>query len=134
MLITGNSENIFELAARELSAGSNVLSRSAHMTSPTTRSPQIQPLRPCCMLGRRKRKRLPGTSEEESRLYSLSDPVHTGLTQEITSLQLLPEEHASSTDNTGKDDKEKFEAPVLGKKTHGSPLKSALKVRSVIVF
>lgn len=139
LLITGDSENVFKLAARDMSAGSNVLSRSAHMTSPTTRSPQMPPLRPCCLLGRRKRKRLPGTSEEESRLYSLSDPVHTGLTQEITSLQLLPEDqHVSSSDNSGKDtaqdDKEKLEAPVLGRKAHSSPLKSALKVRLVIIF
>lgn len=126
--------------SRDSSAGSLHLSRSAHhITSPTSRSPQTLLQKPCCLLGRRKRKRLPGISD--TRLYSLSDPAHTGLTQEITSLQLLAEPHqpqnlsSPPTESKGEDlckeSTQKHEFPTSHKKALNSPLKSALKIRSL---
>lgn len=110
--------NFFLVSARGDSSGGSIhLSQSSHLVSPKTRSPQTLPLRPCCLLSRRKRKRLPGTVEDAD-LHSHSDLAHTGLTQEITSLQL--------------ESGQKLDTFIGGRKNPGSPLKSALKVKSVL--
>lgn len=112
------------------------MSKSNIVVSPTTRSPQHIPLKPCCLLGRRKRKRLPGLSGDD-RLYSLSDPVHTGLTQEITSLNIVPDPHQEQItspppEDNGPSKEEGQNSEGIGRKIVVSPLKSVLKVRLVI--
>ncbi|XP_034237228.1 serine/threonine-protein kinase greatwall [Thrips palmi] len=122
--------------SKDMSTGSNQLSRSSLVVSPTTRSPQHVLPRPCCLLGRRKRKRLPGLSGDD-RLYSLSDPVHTGLTQEITSLNILPEQPQDrisspppEVNGVCKEERQKPEGASV-KRAVVSPLKGVLKVRSL---
>ncbi len=133
----------FTFSAKDSSAEAIHLSRSAHITSPTSRSPQVMLQRPCCLLGRRKRKRMPGISGNDGRLYSLSDPAHTGLTQEITSLQILTDTHQSQNHTSSTKDSEssspkevvqKVEITIPSKKSVASPLKGVLKVRCVNLF
>ncbi|KAK3913792.1 Serine/threonine-protein kinase greatwall [Frankliniella fusca] len=127
-------------SARDSSTETSHLPRPSHVISPTSRSPQVLLQRPCCLLGRRKRKRLPGVSGDDGRLYSLSDPAHTGLTQEITSLQILSDTHQPQLQNLSKKDCESsspreevqnIEIPMIVKKSVISPLKGVLKVRSL---
>lgn len=126
--------------SRDSSAEASHLSRSSHVTSPKTRSPQVLLQRACCLLSRRKKKRLPGVSGDDGRLYSLSDPAHTGLTQEITSLQILSDLHQSKNHSSPTKDSEltspreeihKIDIPTATKKNTVSPLKGVLKVRSL---
>lgn len=121
--------------SKDLSTGSNHMSRSNLVISPTTRSPQHTLQRPCCLLGRRKRKRLPGLSEDD-RLYSLSDPVHTGLTQEIVSLNILPDQSQGQMpsphpESNGLPKEGQTSEGLCDKRAIVSPLKSVLKVRSL---